>query len=226
LLLKRANGFLILILAALTVLACDAGTLISMVNPTKTPTRAPRPTFTPRAVATATPEEPPTPEPTETLSASPTPTRRVVPTTAPRPATAKPAAPTAPPAPQFAWKQSSSGNQGRCDAGPGVYEIKGRINAPGRGYIGGINAVALDKDGRIVAQFVSLGTDPPLNPEWGVSCFEEKNIFNYKLDVSPARGNGPITLRLTRAPNDLTPISFDVKIDIAQGGRWYIDWTQ
>ncbi|MBI5651607.1 MAG: hypothetical protein HZC40_14365 [Chloroflexi bacterium] len=223
---KRANGFLILTLTTLALLACDAGTLIAMANPTTTPTRTPRPTFTPRAIATTTPEEPPTPEPTETSSASPTQTRRVVATTASRPATAKPAAPTAPPAPQFLWKQSSSGNQGRCDAGPGVFEIKGRINAPGKGYIGGVNAVALDKDGKIVAQFVSLGTDPPLNPEWSVSCFEEKNIFNYKLDVSAGRGNGPITLRLTRSANDLTPVSADLKIDISQGGRWYIDWTQ
>ena len=216
--------FSVLFIVVLVLLACDASTFTALLESgTATPTRTPRATFTPRV--TATPEDTPTPETTPTTAASPTLTPR--PTL--RPATKAPVVPTAVPKPQFEWKQSPSGNQGLCPQSDGTYEVKGRINAPGQGYVGGIHVIALDRSGKIIAQMDSRPdtADDPLNVEWGVSCFEEKNKFNYQLDVSAGRGNQPMTLRLTRSAGDLTPISTDVKLEFpATGGRYYIDWTK
>lgn len=222
--LNRAIVLLIAGLVVLATLACNAATeFLALTSPTETPTRTPRPTFTPRPVFTPTPEDTPTPETTEAPAASPTPTKRPVVTA--RPATAKPVVPTAPPAPQFAWKQSSSADQGRCDAGPSVYEIAGRVH-DGKAYVGGIHVVLIDKNGKVIAQTDSL-YPINLNPESFVSCFAKQNINSYKLDASPGWFNGPLTLRLTRSATDLTPISTDVKINFdSSGGRYYIDWTQ
>ena len=218
---KRVLIFSAILIVVVTLLACDTGTFTAFLDAgTATPTRTPRPTFTPRATATL--EDTPTPEVTPTIAASPTLTPR--PTL--RPATKAPVVPTAVPKPQFEWKQSSSGNQGLCAQNDGTYEIKGRINAPGQGYVGGIHVILMDKTGKIISQMDSLVQDQ-MNLEWGVSCFEEKNLFNYQLDASAGRGNQPMTLRLTRSVSDLTPISPDVKIDFgATGGRIYIDWTK
>jgi len=220
--LKRNRELFLLGIALVifALLACDAGNLIAFVSPTSTPTRTPRPTFTPRPTVTPTPEDTPTPAPTATLVPSPT-TRRPAATV--RPATK---APTAPPAPQFEWKQASHGNQGRCPAGPGTFEIKGRISSPGEGYVGGITVVLLGKSGKVIGKTTSR-YPIELNPEWGVSCFEEKNMFNYQLDASAGWFDGPLTLRLVRSATDLTPISTDVKITFdASGGRYYIDWER
>ena len=218
---KRVLIFSAILIVVVALLACDTGTFTALLDAgTATPTRTPRGTFTPRATATL--EDTPTPETTPTIAASPTLTPR--PTL--RPVTKAPPPPTAVPKPQFEWKQSSSGNQGLCAQNDGTYEVKGRINAPGQGYIGGIHAVLMDKSGKIISQMDSLVPEQ-MNLEWGVSCFEDKNLFNYQLDASAGRGNQPMTLRLTRSANDLTPISTDVKIDFgATGGRIYIDWTK
>lgn len=105
-----------------------------------------------------------------------------------------------------------------------MFEIKGRIWSST--YIGGIHVVVLDKSGRIAVQTDSWGPES-MNPEWGVSCFEEKNSYNYQMDISAARESGPLTLRLTNGKNDPTPISTDVQINIPSGGgRWYIDWVK
>jgi hypothetical protein len=207
------------IFSALTLLACNLETFTALLPAgTATPTRTPRPTFTPRA--TATQELPPTPEPTATSAASPTPTQRVVATT--RPVTK---APPAPPKPQFEWRQNPDniGSQGLCPAGPGTYEIKGRIRRNNE-YVGGVHVVALDSTGKIVAQTDSTPKEY-LNPEWGVNCREEKNLFSYQLDVSAGRNNQPIIVRITRSASDLTPISPDIPIRFeADGGRYYLDW--
>lgn len=204
---KRVLMFSVFLVVALTILACDSETFSAFLEEgTATPTRTPRPTFTPRA--TSTPEDTPTPEVTPTLAASPTPTQR--PTI--RPATKAPATPTAVPKPQFEWKQSSSGNQGLCPQTDGTFEVKGRINAPGVGYVGGVHVVLTDKGGKIISQMDSLSPDQ-MNLEWGVSCFEDKNLFNYQLDATAGRGNQPMILHLTRSASDLTPISPDVKLD-------------
>jgi hypothetical protein len=224
--LRNKHFFVIIAIAAiaLMLLACDTTDLIvALLNPaTETPTRTPRPTFTPRPSITPTPEDTPTPEATATPKASATPTRRVVVAT-PRPPTPRP--PTQPPAPQFAWRQSPElGRQGLCPAGPGTFEVKGRIRL-NNDYVGGIHIVLLDSTGKVISQMDSTPKEF-LNPEWGVSCFEEKNLFSYQLDGSAGRMNQPMTLRLTRSATDLTPISPDIKLTFpSEGGRFYIDWV-
>jgi hypothetical protein len=217
---KHVLLFSVILIIVMTLLACDTETFTALLSSaTATPTRTPRPTFTPRAIAT--PEDTPTLEPSPTTAASPTLTPR--PTL--RPATKAPTAPPAPPKPQFEWKQSSSGNQGLCPQAD-IYEIKGRVNAPGQGYVCGVHVVLLNKYGRVAAQADSICGDQ-LNPEHSVSCFETNNIANYHLDATADRTNGPFILRLTRSVNDLTPISTDVKIEFpVTGGRFYIDWTK
>lgn len=211
-----------LLIVAAILLACNLETFTALLPAgTATPTRTPRPTFTPRA--TPTPEESPTPEPTATTAASPTPTQRVVATA--RPAPKAPTAPPAPPKPQFIWRRADNlAMQGLCPAGPGTYEIKGRIQQNGE-YVGGVHVVALDSTGKIITQADSTPKEY-LNPEWGVNCREAKNIFSYQLDVSAGRGNQPIIVRITRSASDLTPISPDVPVTFdASGGRFYLDWT-
>ncbi len=216
----RIKPIAILLAAALTLLACDSSTLIAALGPTETPTRAPRATFTPKPEFTETPETSPTPEATAPPNATATRTR--VPAT--RAPTARPAA-TAIPAPAFEWKQASHGSQGKCNAGPSTFEIKGRVH-DGTAYVGGVTVVLLDKAGKTVATGVSR-YPIELNPEFGISCFEVRNIFSYQLDASSGWFNGPLIVRLVRSKTDLTPISTDASISFtSSGGRWYIDWTK
>ncbi len=219
----------ILILSAIAVvilalLACDTGNLIALNRPTVTRTRTLRPTFTPRPAASPTPEDTPTPKATATEAASPTPTKRATATTAPRPAATK--SPTAPPAPQFLFKvRNNDGSHGKCETGAPVFQVKGRI-ADARDYVAGIHIVLLGADGKIVAQMDSWGREQ-MNPEWGVSCFEEKNMYNYQLDATAGRGNEPMKLFLTRSATDLTPISPPQTLTFGEkGGRWYVDFYQ
>lgn len=219
---KRLIGVVGLVMVALALLACEAGNLVAMINPpTVTPTRTLRPTFTPRPAATDTPEDTATPEATDTPAASPTATKRVVVATR---APTKPAATAPPPPPQFAWKVLSNDDKhGKCDAGPSTYEIKGRVWGP-TDYAGGIHVVLLDNAGKVASQMDSR-FPIELNPEWNVSCFESKNLFNYQLDASAARNNGPLTVRLTKSAGDLTPISPSATVNFdASGGRYYIDF--
>ena len=214
----------ILALVALTVLACNMDTFTAFLpQATATPTRTPRPTFTPRA--TATPTEAPTPEPTATVRASPTATARAVATA--RPATKAPTAPPPPSPSPFIWRRSDNmAIQGMCPAGPGTFEIKGRIysNAQ-KAYVGGVHIIALDSSGKIVARMDSLYPQQ-MNPEWGVNCREAKNMFSYQLDVAAGRGNQPIIVRIVRSASDLTPISPDVAVQFGpEGGRYYLDWV-
>ena len=220
---KRSIGVVGLVMVALALLACEAGSLVAMINPpTATPTRTLRPTFTPRPAATETPEDTATPEATETLAESPTLTRR--PTA--RPATPKPAGTATPAPPQFAWHQDPNVDiQGWCDAGPSVYEVKGRIMSGGK-YAPAIHVVVLDRNGSMVAQMDSL-FEEQMNLEEHVNCREVRNRFNYQLDVSAARFSGPLTLRLTKSAADLTPISTDIKFDVNEnGGRWYYNFSK
>lgn len=110
-----------------------------------------------------------------------------------------------------------------CPAGPGVYEIKGRIQLNGQ-YVGGVHVVALDSTGKIVSQMNSL-YEEQMNTEFWVNCRQEFNRFNYQLDVAAGRMNQPFIVRITRSAADLTPISPDVQIQFeAGGGRYYLDW--
>jgi hypothetical protein len=214
--LKSNRGVVLVGIAvvALTLLACD--------NPTPTRTATPRPTFTPRPSITPTPANTDTPAPSPTPEKSATATRPPVATA--RPATKAPAAPTAPPAPQYLFKvKNNDGSHGKCDQN-GVFQVKGRI-ADTKDYLAGINAVLQGADGRIVAQVVSWGRQS-MNLEFFVSCFEEKNLFNYQLDATAARGNEPMQLFLTRSSTDLAPISPPQSISFGSGGRWYVDFYQ
>ncbi|HEX7587408.1 MAG TPA: hypothetical protein VF478_03750 [Anaerolineae bacterium] len=222
---KRLIGLVGLAVAALVILACDAGTFVAMVNPpTPTPSRTPRPTFTPRPAETETPQPSPTPAAADTPDASPTPTKRAVNTV--RPATPKPVATVPPPPPKLAWTvKSNDGTHGKCPTGAPVYEIKGRVFA-GSDYLGGVHLVLIDHSGKIVTQGNSWGRDE-MNLEFGVSCFEEKSLFNYQLDGTAGWSNGPLTLRLTNSAGDLTAISPDTSISWdASGGRYYIDFVK
>ena len=225
---KIKRWYLILVIAFLGImaLACDTGNLIALGS--TTPTRTPRPTFTPQPTFTSTPEDTATPEPTNTPLVSPTTQRTTTPTARPVVVAKTPTKPAPPPPPQFAWHQRPDMSvQGRCDAGPSVFEIKGRVfDQTVNAYVGGIHVVVLDKTGAIANQIDSWGPES-MNPEWGVSCFEPKNSFNYQMDISAARESGPLTVRLSRGKNDPTPISDNVRIDITSGGgRWYIDWVK
>ncbi|HEX7592965.1 MAG TPA: hypothetical protein VF429_02235 [Anaerolineae bacterium] len=221
---KRLFGLVSLLSLALMALACDASSLVALVNPaTETPTRTPRPTFTPRPVVTETPEDTPTPEVTDTPSASPTATKRAVVATV-RPAATKPPAP--PPPPQFAWRVlSNDGSHGFCATGAPTFQVKGRVFS-GTDYLGGVHVVLLDKDSKIVTQGDSWGREQ-MNLEFGVSCFDRSSLFNYQLDGSAGWFNGPLILRLTKSASDQTPISPNVPITWdASGGRYYIDFVQ
>ena len=116
------------------------------------------------------------------------------------------------------------GSQGLCPQSDGIYEIKGRVRQ-NNDYVGGIHVVALDSTGKIISQMDSIIKDY-MNLEWGVNCREDKNLFNYQLDVTAGRMNQPFNVRITRGANDLTPLSADVQIRFdAGGGRYYLDWT-
>jgi hypothetical protein len=219
---KRVLTIGIVLVIALTLLACNMDTLTALVGPTTTPTptRTPRPTFTPRP--SATPEASPTPEATATAAASPTPTSRAAVTV--RPATKAPTAP-APTRSPFIWRRRDNlDQQGMCPAGPGTFEVKGRI-MQNNAYVGGIHIIALDSSGKVIAQMDSLYPEQ-MNPEWGVNCREAKNLFSYQLDVSAGRNSQPIIVRIVRSATDLTPISPDVAIQFGpEGGRYYLDWV-
>jgi hypothetical protein len=218
---KRVLICSIICIVVATLLACDTGTFTAFLDSgAATPTRTPRPTFTPRATASPTPEDTETPEATPTTAATRTSTPRVVATA--RPATKVPTAPPAPPQVQLFHREPG---QGLCTTGAPVFEVKGRIKI-GTAWAAGIHVIAIDKSGKIIAQTNSWGEEQ-LNPEWGVSCWQEKNLYNYQMDVTAGWYNGPLTLRLTQSATDLTSISTDEKLTFdASGGRYYIDWIK
>jgi hypothetical protein len=221
---KRFLGLVCLVVMAMGLLACEATNIVAFLNqPTETPTRTPRPTFTPRPSETSTPEDTPTPEATDTPEASPTSTKRAVIVRSPTP---KPTTPPQPTTPQFAWHQDpNTGNQGWCDAGPSVFEVKGRT-VSGGDYVGGIHVVVIDRDGKVINQMDSLYRIQ-MNLEEHVNCREVRSLFSYQLDFSAARNNGPMTVRLTKSATDLTPISTDIKFDVdSSGGRWYYNFVK
>lgn len=126
------------------ILACRSGVLLARNQPTSTPTKTPKPTFTvtptptntaiptdtptPTSTATATPEATntpifytATPTPTPTASDTPTPTATPVPPTkTPKPPPTKvrntptPRPPTNTPAPQFPWRGVPAGTFSNC----------------------------------------------------------------------------------------------------------------
>jgi hypothetical protein len=139
---KRLVVVVVALAVAAGMLACSTGTLISRNEPTATPTKTPKPTFTvtltptdtpiptdtatptatwtPSPVATFTPvvyTATPTLTPTATLepTSPPTNTPRPRPTNTPRPRrTNTPRPPTATPKPRFAWDGTVTGQLQNC----------------------------------------------------------------------------------------------------------------
>lgn len=165
---------LIVLVVALAVvagmLACSAGSLISRTEPTATPTKTPKPTFTvtltptetpiptdtptPTATSTPTPEATntpivytatPTPLPTDTpvppATATNTPRPRPTNTRRPPPTATRPPQPTNTPAPSFPFTGSITGGTVNC----GTTGIKGKIKTrAGANYAGVTVAVWTD----------------------------------------------------------------------------------
>ncbi len=148
--LVNKRGMLIaLVIACVSILACDATQVLKLAQATATPTRTPRATFTPLPTATNTPV--PTQPPTAT---KPPPTATVRPATA-RPPTARPA--TAAPKPPPVVQPTTSpyefhANPPTCSHS-GLTFIKGIVyndrNDPGNRYIGALVALGPPDAGTI-----------------------------------------------------------------------------
>ncbi len=210
-------------LAALVLLACDGGTLISFSSPTATRTRTRRPTFTPRPSLTPTPSDTETPSASETPNVSATPTKRPVATA--RPVTPKPTVPPPPPPPSFAVT---------IDAGyfcpqpnDPIWEIIARVNraSPPSIFLGGYVLGIYGSDG------TRVGTSEPSVPNdqavagLDINCRASKFYpYNAKVDVSAYRMHVPLTIRVLRSKSDNTPISPDFKADFAEPGRYFVEY--
>lgn len=220
---NRQIVFLLAAVVLLALLACDAGTVISMLSPTATPTRTPRPTFTPRVIASPTPEESPTPEPSLTRAASPTPTQRVVATS--KPAPTKPPAPTVPPAPQFPVALSD-GYFCEQPQSP-IWKITGRINrnAEPRIFLGGYVLGLFSADGRFLKASAPSASDGNQTVTIGGNCRAEKWYqSNLEIDVTEFRGQLPLIVRMIKSAQDHTPISKDFRLDFPTPGHYFVEY--
>lgn len=220
---NRQVVFLIAAIAVLALLACDAGTVISMINPTATPTRTPRPTFTPRVIASPTPEESPTPIPSPTRATSPTPTQRVVATS--KPAATKPPAPTAVPVPQFPVTLS----QGYFCEQPQspIWKVTGRINRTGSSYfLGGYTLGVFAADGGFLKASAPSAYDGNQTVTIGGNCRAEKWYqSNLEIDVTEFRGQLPLIIRMIRSASDRTAISKDFRLDFPTPGHYFVEYS-
>lgn len=221
---NRHTIFLFATVVLLTLLACDAGTVISMINPTATPTRTPRPTFTPRVVASPTPEESPTPEPSPTSrAASPTPTQRVV--VSSKPAPTKPPAPPPPPVPQF----PVSLNDGYFCEQPQspIWKVTGRINrnAEPRIFLGGFVIGVFSADGRFLKASAPSAADGNQTVTIGGNCRAEKWYqSNLEIDVTEFRGQLPLVVKMIKSAQDPTAISKDFRLDFPTPGHYFVEY--
>lgn len=216
----------VILVFALTLLACDTGNLIAFQNATATPTKTPRPTFTPQPSLTPTPQEDtPTPIPTvtNTPKVPPTATRGAV---APRPATkAPPPPPPPPPKPSFSV---TIDNAYFCDQGNDpVWEIVARINrsSPPAIFLGGYVLGIFSADGRLLATTEPSVPDDQQIIGLNFNCRAyNRYIYNVKKDVSQFRMQLPLIIRVIRSQSDLTPLSPDFKADFGQPGRYFIEY--
>jgi hypothetical protein len=215
-------GAVVLVLA-LTLLACDTGNLIAFQNATATPTKTPRPTFTPQPSLTPTPEDTPTPLPavTDTPKVPPTATRRAA--TA-RPATKAPTVPPPPPKPSFSVTIDSGYF---CDqANDPIWEVVARFNrssdrAFAEGYVFGV----FTADGRLLTTTEVSPSNEYTERGIDINCRAPKFYpYSVKKDVSQFRMQVPLIIRVVRSKTDLTPLSPDFKADFAQPGRYFIEY--
>jgi hypothetical protein len=220
---KRLIGIFGLAVAVLGLLACDAGTFVAMINPpTATPSRTPRPTFTPRPATTDTPEPSPTPAVTDTPDASPTPTKRAVATT--RPATPKPAATAPPPPPQFPVTFA----EGYLCPQPNdpIWKITGRINKTGTNvFVGGYILGVFAADGKFLKAAQPSAPNEYITSTIGGNCRAEKVFLsNIDIDVSEFRMQVPLIVRIIRSATDPSALSPDHTINFEQPGNYYVQY--
>lgn len=213
----------VLLVLALSLLACDTGNLIAFQSATATSTRTPRPTFTPQPSITPTPQDTETPSPTATNTprVAPTATRGAV----VRPATKAPTAPPPPPKPSFPVVID---NAYFCDQGNDpVWEIVGRINriTPPAIFLGGYVLGIFTSDGRLLTT-----TDPSVPDDQQIiglnfNCRAyNRYVYNVKKDVSQFRMQVPLIIRVVKSQSDLTPLSPDFKADFGQPGRYFLEY--
>lgn len=219
---NRQIVFVFAAVVTLTLLACDAGTVISMLSPTATPTRTPRPTFTPRVVASPTPEESPTLVSPPTIAASPTATQR--PPTA-RPATKPPSQPPPPPVPQF----PVSLNEGYFCEQPQspIWKVTGRINRTGSSYfLGGYVLGVFAANGQFLKASAPSAYDGNQTVTIGGNCRAEKWYqSNLEIDVTEFRGQLPLIIRMIKSAQDHTAISKDFRLDFPTPGHYFVEYT-
>lgn len=221
---NRQVVFLFAAIVWLALLACDAGTIISMINPTATPTRTPRPTFTPRAVASPTPEESPTPEASPTKAASLTPTQRPA-SSASKPAATKPPVPPPPPVPQFPVTL----NEGYlCEqAQSPIWKVTGRINRTGSSYfLGGYTLGVFAADGKFLKASQPSAYDGNQTVTIGGNCRAAKWYqSNLEIDVTEFRGQLPLIVRMIKSVSDRTAISKDFRLDFPTPGHYFVEYS-
>lgn len=229
---KSRTYWLGAILIALTLLACDGPTLVGFVNPTETPTKTPRPTFTPRATFTTAPQDTPTPAPTDTPSApatsaaTATATKRPATGATPRPATKAPAAPPVAAAPSF---NVSLQKAYFCEQpNDPIWEVIGRINrsSPPAIFLGGYYIAVLGPDGKFLGISKEAARDGDQVIDFNFNCqVSNWYAYNVKIDVSEWRLQLPLTFRIVRSKNDLTPLSPDYKADFGKPGRYFLEYN-
>ena len=213
------------LVVALTLLACDAGSLVALVtNPTATATRTVRPTFTPRPSETPIPSDTPTPSATDTPAVTATATRKaVVSTVAPKVATALPPPP---PPPQF----PVSLNDGYfCEqAQSPIWKITGRINKTGQGtyFLGGYVLGVFTTDGRFLKASQPSAENGNQTLTIGGNC-RAVSFYpsNAEIDVTEFRNEVPLIVRIIRSKTDRTALSKDFRADFAQPGAYFLEYT-
>jgi hypothetical protein len=236
---KYAIVLAVLTLALWLATGCDAVQFNAFNNVTDTPTRTPRPTFTPRPSATDVPTDTPTLAVTDTPESTDTPAVVAEPTDTPKPVVVRttrpptPRPPTKPPAPVFAV-HPDFGSPTLCPQ-DGIYEIVIYIKVDGaapRPFAGGLyygvfSGGTILKDGagkNLIGVTDSIGS-----LSYGSNCNVSydrlhPNQSNGKLDVGDVarRGTTQMVLRFIRSATDFTPISADAPIDFGQAGRWWL----
>jgi hypothetical protein len=212
----------VVLVFAVTLLACDSGNLIAFQSATATSTRTPRPTFTPQPSMTPTPDEDtPTPLPTVTNTprVPPTATRGVV---VSRPATK---APTAPPAPKPVVFPIRLDEGYACpQPNDPIWKVTGRIQRDSdKGWADGYSLGIFTRDGRF------LKASGPSAPDYSETLNGNCRAYNryrsnVEVDVAEFRMQVPLIIRVIRSKSDLTPLSQDFTADFAEPGNYYVHY--
>ncbi len=215
-------GAVVLVLA-LTLLACDTGNFIAFQSATATPTKTPRPTFTPPPSLTPTPEEDtPTPLPTvtETPKVKPSATRGSQAVS--KPATKAPAPPPPPPPPSFPIRL----DEGYACPQPQdpIWKFTGRIQRESdKGWADGYSLGVFTRDGRFLK--ASEPSAPDFSETLNGNCKAQNRYrSNVEVDVSEFRMQVPLVVRVIRSKSDHTALSPDFVADFAEPSHYYVHY--